>query len=174
MHYADLDRAPEIQRGEHGKPFAPELEGLDFNLSHARNHVLLAFARNQPIGVDLERLDRVLAVDELARRFFATTEANALDAIDPAQRPGAFLHLWTCKEAVLKAIGAGLSFGLGRVVFELLPDGSPGRLCEVASEVGSATDWCISRLEPAPAFTGALAWNGPPRKVRAFRSDPDA
>jgi 4'-phosphopantetheinyl transferase len=174
IHYSGTHRPPEILRGEHGKPYAPALDGLDFNLSHARNHVLLAFARNQPLGVDLERLDREHAVEDLARRFFAPMEADALQRLPPSHQLPAFLRLWTCKEAVLKAIGAGLSFGLSRVAFELSGDGVPTALAQLAPEAGAPPEWCVTPLEPAPGFTGALAWKGPPRKVRAFRIEADA
>ena len=174
MRYADSHLPPEILRGEHGKPYAPSLPGLDFNLSHAKNHVLLAFARNQPLGVDLERIDRRLALEDLARRFFAPEEADALDRVPADERLPAFLRLWTCKEAVLKAIGAGLSFGLERVVFGLDPGGAPAGLIGLAPEAGAPPDWSVSLLEPAPGFVGATAWKGPPRTIRAFLADADA
>ena len=173
MRYSDTHHPPEILRGEHGKPYAPSLPGLDFNLSHAKNHVLLAFARNQPLGVDLERIDRRLALEDLARRFFAPEEADALDRVPADERLPAFLRLWTCKEAVLKAIGAGLSFGLERVVFDL-GAGAPAGLIGLAPEAGAPPDWSVSLLEPAPGFVGATAWKGPPRTIRAFLADADA
>ena len=173
MRYSDTHLAPEILRGEHGKPYAPSLPGLDLNLSHAKNHVLLAFARNQPLGVDLERIDRRLAIEDLARRFFAPEEADALDRVPADERLPAFLRLWTCKEAVLKAIGAGLSFGLERVVFDL-GAGVPAGLISLAPEAGAPRDWSVSLLEPAPGFVGATAWKGPPRTIRAFLADADA
>ena len=170
MSYAHLAHAPEIARGEHGKPYAPALPELDVNLSHAREHVLLAFARGQPLGVDIERIDRKLALEDLARRFFAAEEADALDRIADDARLTAFLRIWTCKEAVLKATGQGLSFGLDRVVFALAADATPRGLLRIAADAGSPADWRLTLLEPADGFVGALAWNGPPRRVRAFRA----
>ena len=166
--YAGLDHAPEIARGEHGKPYAPSVVGIDFNLSHARDHVLLAFARNQPVGVDIERIDRRLALDDLARRFFSVAEADALDRLGEVERLPAFLRLWTCKEAVLKAIGQGLSFGLDRVVLALESDGIPTGLLHVADEAGPREQWRLCLLEPASGFIGALAWHGAARQVRTF------
>jgi len=171
--YAALDREPDIERSERGKPYAPALAGIDFNLSHARDHVLLAFARHQPLGVDLERIDRRLALEDLARRFFSAAEADALDALPAAERLPAFLRLWTCKEAVLKAIGEGISFGLDRVVFALGGDGVPAKLARIAAEAGPVEDWQVSLLEPASGFVGAVAWRGPQRQVRPFVFGPD-
>ena len=166
--YAGLEHPPLIARTGRGKPYAPALAGLDFNLSHARDHALIAIARDQPLGVDLERIDRKLDPHDLARRFFAKREADALDALPEAQRRTAFLRLWTCKEAMMKALGAGISFGLDRVAFDLDGAGSPAAIADVAPEAGDAAGWQVSLLEPAPGFLGALAWHGAPRQIRTF------
>ncbi|HVT33594.1 MAG TPA: 4'-phosphopantetheinyl transferase superfamily protein [Rhodanobacteraceae bacterium] len=167
-HYGGLASAPEIERGEHGKPFAPSLPGIDFNLSHARDHVLIAVARAQPLGVDIEHIDRKTDVDGLARRFFAASEAEALRGLPEAQRLEAFVRLWTCKEAVLKALGEGLAFGLDRVAFALDGAGVPTGLSALAAEAGDSDAWQLALLEPAPGFLGALAWRGGRRAIRAF------
>jgi 4'-phosphopantetheinyl transferase len=174
MRYASLDVAPEIARSERGKPYAPALAGIDFNLSHAREHVLIAIARAQPLGIDIERIDRRIEVDDLARRFYSGQEADALGALPESLRLAAFLRVWTCKEAVLKALGAGLSFGLERVAFGIDSRGVPTGLAALAPEAGAADEWRFVLLDPAPGFLGALAWRGGPRSVRAFVADSDA
>jgi 4'-phosphopantetheinyl transferase len=172
-HYGGIGEAPLIARTGRGKPYAPALAGLDFNLSHARDHALIGFARGQPLGVDLERVDRKLDAHDLARRFFSKREADALDALGQRERASAFLRLWTCKEAVLKALGAGISFGLDRVAFDLDEAGRPTELAELAPEAGEAAEWRISLLEPATGFLGAIAWHGAPRPVRTFLASTD-
>jgi 4'-phosphopantetheinyl transferase len=172
MRYAELERAPEIARSERGKPYAPALAGIDFNLSHARDHVLIAIARGQPLGVDLERIDRRIRIEDLARRYFSSTEAEALEALPSELRLPAFLRLWTSKEAVLKALGAGISFGLEKVSFELDAGGLPVELLDIAHEAGPRENWQIASLEPAPGFLGALAWRGTSRHIRTFLADP--
>lgn len=167
--YAGLPHSPVIERAEHGKPFAPELPDLDFNLSHAGAHVLLAFARRQALGIDLEHDERRVSLPEVARRFFAPAEAQALERMPMERRQRAFLDVWTRKEAVLKALGAGLQFGLARVEFSVEEDGAVGALTHIAPEGGRAAEWCLCALQPAPGLIGALAWRGPPKTVRAFR-----
>ncbi|HEY6546150.1 MAG TPA: 4'-phosphopantetheinyl transferase superfamily protein [Dokdonella sp.] len=162
--YADLACAPAIERGAQGKPFAPALGDLEFNLSHAGADVLLAFARGQPVGVDLERVDRRVALDAIAARHFAPSEARALAGLEPVARRERFLELWTRKEAVLKALGEGLSFGLARVEFDLDADARAGALQGVLAH----PEWRLHALAPARMLVGALAWRGPPRAVRAF------
>lgn len=159
----------QIEIGTHGKPFAPALPWLDFNLSHAGSHVAIAFARNQALGVDIEDCSRKLAVEGLARRFFGATEAAALARVAPEGRTAAFVQLWTHKEAVLKALGEGLSFGLDRVEFELGHDGQAGRLLRIASAAGSADEWQVQRFDPAAGMAGSIAWRGPARGLHLFR-----
>ena len=166
--YAGCVDAPLIARAARGKPFAPQLPELHFNLSHAGHHVLLAFARAQPLGIDLERQDRRASFDGIARRFFAAAEAEALERMPPALRPSAFLRLWTNKEAVLKALGEGLGFGLERIEFDLDETGRVGRPRRLPHACGRPDEWTLQRLEPAHGLVGALAWRGPARRIRAF------
>ena len=166
--YAGLACAPPIERGAQGKPFAPTLPDLHFNLSHAGTDVLLAFARAEPLGVDLERRDRRVALDAIAERHFASSEAAALAGLAPGRRREAFLDLWTRKEAVLKAVGAGLSYGLQRVEFDVDTDGAVGALHGPLAQDGASVEWQLHRLAPAPGLVAALAWRGLPRRVRGF------
>lgn len=162
----------EIATGSHGKPFAPALPWLDFNISHAGSHVALAFARNQPLGVDIEECSRKLPATDLARRFFSAPETAALARVAPGVRTAAFLQLWTHKEAVLKALGEGLAFGLDRVEFELGTNGQAGPMCRIASVAGGADEWQVRRFAPAAGLTGSVAWRGPPRELNLFRLSP--
>ncbi len=138
MAYANIDAPPEIARTERGKPHAPSLAHLDFNLTHAREQVLIAIAREQPVGIDLERVDREIEIDDIAQRYFSAAEADAIEALATERKLAAFLRLWTCKEAVLKALGEGISFGLDRVAFALDADDAPSRIATIAPEAGGA------------------------------------
>jgi 4'-phosphopantetheinyl transferase len=166
--YAGTDDEPEIAIGAHGKPYTPALPWLQFNLSHAGHHALLAFSRGQALGVDLERLDRRIAADDIAARFYHPLEAQAIAGMAHEIRTDAFLALWTRKEAVLKALGAGLSFGLERIRFAFGPDGDV-HLAACAPEAGLPGGWQVLPLAPAHALVGALAWHGPPRRLHTFR-----
>lgn len=167
--YGGAGAAPPILRGEHGKPFVAETGFPHFNLSHSGCCVVFAFARDQEIGVDVEMISRRHSSLELARRFYAAEEAAALGALAEGEREAAFMRLWTGKEAVLKALGQGLSFGLHRVRFAIEPDSPEMALQDIAPEAGRRQDWQLKRFEPAPGHAGALAWRGPPLQVRPFR-----
>ena len=157
-----LGVAPETlrcERGEHGKPW---LAGLQFNLSHTGTALLLGVSWNIELGVDLERIARpIRSLPELAQRWFAPREALALARLPEAMQPLAFLRLWTCKEAVLKCSGVGISSGLERVELALSADGTVSGLHDDGS-------WRVLALVPDAAHIGALAFRGNPVPVRAF------
>jgi len=168
---AYLDRTPDDVRltiGEHGKPFLAGSRALDFNVSHSGAALLVGIAREQELGVDIETQRRRRPVLDLARRFFAAEEASALAGIDEPLRQTAFLRVWSCKEAVVKALGNGIGFGLERLQFRIDPAGEPVELSVIHASAGTAEDWHIVRLAPTGDHVGALAWRGPARRVRAF------
>ena len=108
-------------RGGGGRPsLAPPFDagGLDFNLAHTRGLVVLAVARGLRFGIDVERCDKNVPL-AAARRYFSHPEVAALESLPAAAQPWRFLRLWTLKEAYLKAIGTGISGGLGSVTFHI-------------------------------------------------------
>jgi len=161
-----------LRRGAHGKPYLEAPLALEFNLSHTRGATLLGLSRSQALGVDIETRHRSRPVLDLARRYFAETEAAALASLDPGSRQAAFLQLWSCKEAVVKALGRGIGFGLARVAFALDEAGAPTHMNVIDTSAGSLAQWQIVGLAPAAGHTGAAAWQGPRRAVRAFAALP--
>ncbi|HET7662317.1 MAG TPA: 4'-phosphopantetheinyl transferase superfamily protein, partial [Rhodanobacteraceae bacterium] len=99
----------------HGRP---RLDGalaghLDFNWSHSGEHAVIAVAHHLPaLGVDIERVRPRRSYMALAERFFAASEHALLASLPEDQRLPAFVRLWTAKEAMLKAHGRGLAYGL--------------------------------------------------------------
>jgi 4'-phosphopantetheinyl transferase len=165
-----------------GKPFlvnapdlqAPDLQALSlqapglrfsdlqFNVSHSHELALYAIGRDRRVGVDLEYLSRTLSeVEPLAQRFFAAREYADLMALPAEQRRSAFLRLWTCKEAVLKAIGTGLG-GLEQIE---IPQSSAPEF-QLTTGVGKTiAHWSILQLAsdlitPDLDYVGALAIEG--------------
>lgn len=110
-HHTGLEPgAIPISTGRNGKPaLADAAEGIDFNLSHSRSGYLLGVIQGLELGVDLEERHHVIDRNELARAYFTRQEFGALQACRNGLRDDLFLRIWTRKEAVLKAVGAGLS-----------------------------------------------------------------
>ncbi|MEO8673467.1 MAG: 4'-phosphopantetheinyl transferase superfamily protein [Tahibacter sp.] len=159
----------DFEIGQHGRPRLPRRPQLGFNLSHTRQAAMVAVAMDLSPGVDIEIGNRKRPVLDLARRYFCPRETAVLERLAPEQAQDAFLAIWTAKEAVLKAIGRGLAFGLDRLEFSLDADGQPVRLESIAEEGGNVATWQCMTLRPAEGFHGCLAWAGSTRRVRTFR-----
>lgn len=156
-----LDTAPEalqLERDARGRPHLPGCGAHDCNWSHSGERLLVALAPAGRVGVDLERLRPRPRALELARRFFSATEADALATLPAAARESAFVRLWCAKEAVLKAHGHGLSFGLHRLEFGL---GDTPRLLACDAALGTPAQWTLRLWTPEPGYVAALAWRAP-------------
>lgn len=134
----------------HGKPSLAE-GGVSFNLSHSGGLAALGIARGHEIGVDLEE-ERPLKED-IAGRFFSPREVAALKAMPEREQLRAFYRCWTRKEAIVKAIGEGLSHALNTFDVTLSREAAVERF----EGERDASVWQLAHFDPAPGFAGAVA-----------------
>lgn len=92
--------------------------GLNFNLSHAGEEALLGIGRQLHIGVDIEQVRPVADLKELAGAVLSARELASFTTLNPEERSERFFRIWTCKEAAVKANGAGLAIALPDVLIE--------------------------------------------------------
>jgi len=165
----------EFDYGPNGKPLLPGAfakEQLHFNLTHSEDLALIAVARGEPVGVDVERIRTLSDADELVSRFFSVRENASFQKLPESQRPAAFFNLWTRKEAWLKATGEGIGHLLNRVEVSFLP-GEPASLLSLPGELYVNAPWTLQDLAPAPGFAAALAFPGPQRSICTFQFRPE-
>ena len=153
----------------------PHLDGgthhIDLNWSHSGDWLIAAYAEGAQIGgmrvgIDIELLRPRPKALALAQRFFAPEETAWLATLadQPARLQHAFTRLWCAKEAVLKAHGRGLSFGLEKLRFELDDDDySAPRLTVCHPALGAAVDWRLEAWWPTPDYLATLAWRAAAR-----------
>jgi 4'-phosphopantetheinyl transferase len=153
-----------LTHGEYGRPaLAPTHDqSLGFNWTHSGSHALIAIGRGIAPGIDIERLRSRPRALEIAARYFSQDEAAVLAALPDSARTTAFLELWTAKEAVLKALGRGLAFGLDRLSVAR----HAGQLTLDRLEGDDVAAWQLQRLPVEETLIGALAWRGDPRQIR--------
>jgi 4'-phosphopantetheinyl transferase len=146
-----------------GKPgllsSGPKNETVFFNVAHTADWALYAITLGEDIGVDVEQLHPVFAMDQIATRFFSRQERSVLLALPAAQRQTAFFEVWTRKEAFLKALGSGLAHSLNGFSVSVAPDQS-ARLEEIGGNTQAAATWSIYTLSPADGYTAAIAIQG--------------
>ena len=122
-HYLDVSpREVQFEVGAHGKPqLHHSLKrncNLHFNLSHSDSLVLCALSADEPIGVDIEAIHPDFDFEAMMSICLIDEESNDVQAAPAHLRHQVFLEYWTCKEAVLKALGCGLSKPMTEVFVE--------------------------------------------------------
>ena len=146
-----LDMAPAavpVGRTDAGKPIVTG--GVHFNVSHSGDLILLAVSGDRDLGVDIERQRDVARVSALIARWLTPVERAEVARLveQGATTSGAFLRVWSFKEARLKALGVGIS-GQGRATAEL-------ERIEVSSL--DALLESVRGSDGAAAYVGALAF----------------
>jgi 4'-phosphopantetheinyl transferase len=107
--YVDLPNRVIFDKNAYGKLHLNAYPGLQFNLSHSKDHALVAVGFEHPVGIDLEHHQGVDIV-ELAGMLYSPQEINHLKTFATWMQPMVFFNLWSKKEAFIKAIGMGLSY----------------------------------------------------------------
>jgi len=151
-------------REPRGRPFLPGLADLDFSLSHSGDLLLFAFSRQARVGIDLEaerEMDDALAI---AHSFFAPDEVHALESEPSSAVATAFLRHWTRKEALLKALGTGLSMPLNEITIPV-GDGA----CTVSTAEGS---WSLLTFVPLSGYHATVASRQKDPQWAFFTFDP--
>lgn len=148
----------EFRHNDYGKPFlvrSGDLDALNFSVSSSSDLTVICVARSLELGIDLEEAGG----EEISRR-----EANSV--LRPAEQNvladhaedfhETFLRFWTCKEAILKAIGMGLSLGPDQIEVAGVCGATP-RVSWIPEEYGPASQWYLRFLTPAPGYVCAMA-----------------
>jgi 4'-phosphopantetheinyl transferase len=161
-------RAVRFGEGAFGKPFVEG--GPYFSISSSGSVALCAISTSAEIGCDIERREPALADPAVAERLLAPGERRQLAALPAERWIEGFFDCWTRKEAVVKALGLGLSYPLDRFEVALTPgaqgalssplDGLqlhgfalPGRLhaaiCVASDAPVAAPEWrCLGDVRP--------------------------
>lgn len=111
----------------------------------------LALAAPRPVGIDIERIRRF--PEALSRSAFSADE-RARIARSPLPAPVATALWWTCKEALLKAIGRGIHGYLRAVE---IVDWQAGAFAWRAAETLDGADELARACEPAGIPCGDYA-----------------
>lgn len=134
-----------------GKPaLSHMLTNLQFNLSHSKELALLAVCQTHPIGIDLEFFSARPLLG-IGKQLFSNLENSALQRLPKYLRPLAFFHIWSQKEALIKAIGLGLSYPTKMIDLPLLPPSNTSLIEPIHN-----SSWNITSFTPALACAAAV------------------
>lgn len=124
-------------RDEKGRPFLPDAEGIDFNISHGARWIAIAISRAGRTGVDVQESSDAFDWRSVSRAYLHQDEIEMLQKVVAAGQSRAALELWCLKEAFLKATGEGLSTPPYRLYPQVFGDG--WRLSHQGYELKAAT-----------------------------------
>lgn len=161
---ADSERL-QFDLSDRGKPQLAGRADVSFNVSHAGECALIALSRVRDVGIDVEAANATINWRELASLICTVAERQVLDSELPARQLEKFFHCWTAKEALLKALGVGITEGLLALAVDLnasdSTDASPQVVVDVPQfEAAGALQY--RWLNDVPGYIGCLAY-GPAR-----------
>jgi 4'-phosphopantetheinyl transferase len=163
-------KAVKINRRNRGKPeldASVHPEEIHFSMAKSEDKLLIGVSASSHIGVDLEHADRQARnAMGVAKRYFSPAEASALASLSPDRLDQAFLRVWACKEAVVKASGMGIANQFGRFTV----DAETGKPAAVLDFDGQGPGkWSLALVEPLDGFLGAMAIEDPLSTLKTFR-----
>jgi 4'-phosphopantetheinyl transferase len=142
-----------------GKPFLEAGAGeaqTQFNMSHSGDIVVVALTCGRHIGVDVEVMRPIDDFAAIAMSHFTPAERAFIDGHPGPLRRNAFFQCWTRKEALIKAVGKGLSMPLSHFDASI-PPGRSGRRIEGVAEFPFVESWWITDIAVPDGHAGALA-----------------
>lgn len=145
-----------IVAGQHGKPEVARPAAPRFNVAHAGSRALVALAdarRISHVGVDIEAC--VPGLDAAAMMPLALTRVEQEELVRAHDLEAAMYARWVEKEAVLKAIGVGVSVHLRTV--SIHPDFDGG--LRVCSTRPAWAGFKVMAIDAPPGYAAALAWH---------------
>jgi len=135
-----------------GKPALPNC-GIEFSISHSGMAVWVALCRGTPVGIDVELENSGTDPHALSDILHPAERAELL-ALPMQEARAAFFRCWTRKEAIVKALGEGLSKPLSG--FRVHTGSRSGDwLIEAPSIPGAG--WSTADLAAAPGQYASVA-----------------
>jgi len=151
----------EFQTQSHGKPaLLKPRAALEFNISHSGECVLIGVTSGVPCGVDIEHWRANTRELAIAENFFCPREVEWLSHTEKG-----FLRLWATKEAIIKAVGRGLSTSLSDVDVTDVLEGTTSFVELRTPGIEPQTIW-LDELFLVPNYAAAVATVEEKRIVR--------
>jgi 4'-phosphopantetheinyl transferase len=148
-----------------GKPFldggADGAGKLQFNVAHSHNVALIAVTSRRKIGIDVEWIQNNIDMPAIFKRYFSTEEIRELRKLSRRNMRRTFYQYWTCKEAVAKAIGVGLSLPLSQIdVSRVLDEPAKFAATRFVSLSQKLRDYSMLTFSPSLHYTAGLVVDG--------------
>lgn len=152
----------------YNKPILTKNHPIQFNLSHSRNQAIIAVTKKHPIGIDIEYMQEKEILIDLAKRFFSSKEYDEYKKLSASQKVLGFYNCWTRKEAVVKALGIGITYPLKSFSVNLTPE-TRAKILSIQNNQDNITQWQLFGFMPKDNYCAAIAWRGPKKTLYACK-----
>jgi 4'-phosphopantetheinyl transferase len=163
-----------LATGPNGRPelttATSTIGDLCFSCSHSRGLAQYGFTRGRRIGVDVEAVRPIPELPWIVEEHFARDERQWVAARSGSDRLAAFFAVWTCKEAVAKALGDGLTRPLVGIQVDVWTGPTP-TLRALHGDGTAAAGWTLGLRRFADAWLAAVAVERPRSDETGRRRD---
>ena len=155
-YHPEVSLPGRLPHNQWGKPLSPA-NGPNFSIAHSASQVWLAWTQAAAVGIDIEPVNVELHPLDLINSLHHRERAWLLDCPDGVV-PGALLRCWCRKEAVIKAMGMGLSLPLDS--FAVSAQAMETGWLQEAPQ-GEVNQWTCIDIAASPEFQLSLAAMAP-------------
>ncbi len=151
-----------------GKPYVQECSAgkqINFNVSHSHDIAVIAVTLDRVVGIDIEKQRDDIDHNKLAKRYFSSLEYDCFNQCHDDIRSRVFYTCWTRKEAVVKATGKGIAYGLNKFDVSIHPD-DPPEILHTHWDPNEKSQWIMRDLDTDVGFVASLASKGKPFRIR--------
>lgn len=141
----------QIVKDSFDKPYLPTHPNLYFNISHSGDFILIIIG-DKKVGIDIEKINYTQDYSDIIPTIFNKYEIDEL--LVSANKTLTFFKFWTRKEAIVKAIGSGITNDLKSIP---VTDGAHLVSYEILSP---KSQFAILSFDVDENHVGALAFEG--------------
>ncbi|HXZ09401.1 MAG TPA: 4'-phosphopantetheinyl transferase superfamily protein [Paraburkholderia sp.] len=159
-----VGEAPQALRfgyGRYGKPTLDGYPDLSFNVSHTGDYALIAMSAERIVGIDIERMDPAFDWQSLADLVCTGDEQHAIARLPSGQQAQSFFRCWTAKEALLKALGLGITEGLRAISVDPSGTGVQTPLVQRGAVAADAATLRFHWLHGMDGYVACIAFGEP-------------
>lgn len=139
---------------KHGKPQLVDNNNcITFNLSHSKNWAAYVVSFGNDVGIDIEKVRKDRYSSHMDQLCLSEKEQKFLHGLSFAERLQAFYLLWTCKEALVKALGYGLAYPFKELEIDIRNKACP----KIKVNDIILKDWMLHPFHALNGFKGAIA-----------------
>ena len=136
---------------------------LAFNTSYSAGSSLIGLRAGMSLGVDMERIRPLDRKDSIIRAHGTRREIECFESLPPQEREYRFFHWWVRKEAIIKAVGRGVSCPLNMVETNI--DGC-SEVSTVTIDKDPSDPYQVTSMQMERDLVLALAYSGSCSAIR--------